>query len=79
MISALTTVVMRCIFPSDHSPRSIQPGSRLPHQRKAAPGAVAVAPTTRLSPPVLLRQQDAVLALLTQIARRRLDDAGVDQ
>jgi hypothetical protein len=79
MISALASVVTRCVFPRDHSPRSPQPGSRLPHQRRAAPAAAAVDPRTRLSPPILFRQQDELLALLTEIARRRLDDAGADR
>jgi hypothetical protein len=79
MISALATVVTRRVFPCDHPSRSTQPASRLPHHRKAVPAAAAVDPSMRLSPPVLFRQQDALLALLTEIARRRLDDAGVDQ
>jgi hypothetical protein len=79
MISALATVVTRCVFPRAHPSRSTQPGSRLPHHSEPAPVATAVDPSTRLSPPVLFRQQDALLALLTEIARRRLDDAGGGQ
>jgi hypothetical protein len=76
MISALATVLTRCVFPSDHPPRSTQPGSRVPHQRGPAPAAAAVDPSTRVPPPVLFRQQEALLALLSEIARRHLDGSG---
>ena len=75
MISSLATVVTRCVFPHERPARSTQPGSHLPYQRESAP-AVAVAPSTRPAPPILFRQQDALLALLTEIARRRLEGSG---